>query len=191
MPRFLDSSTANLARSSCSGERYLGFRRLPHPMFTTYTPSARAWSISETILARVISPPFVNQRMAPYSRGGVLKFAAASRTGGTVICCHGLCAIKVRENSKGIANLDVTFINKPPSRCRRVTNPPVAVGTAVDPLPPARTRAGATNAHGSYLGYWRRHRSRDGAAASHPYLAASRTRSGPLGPKPGSVSGLG
>jgi hypothetical protein len=74
--------------------------------------------------------------MAPYSRGGVLKFAAASRTGGTVICCHGLCAIKVRENSKGIANLGVTFINQPPMWGRlsicgrlsigpwRVTNPP-------------------------------------------------------------------
>src|ERR1019366_3280371 len=124
MPRFFASSTANLARSSCSGERYLGFRRLPHPMFTTYTPSARAWSSSETILVRVISPPFVNQRMAPYSRGGVLKFAAASRTGGTVICCQGLCAGKVTENSKGIANLSATFINRPPSKCGRVTNPP-------------------------------------------------------------------
>src|ERR1039458_4472502 len=116
MPRFLASPTANLARSSCSGERYLGFRRLPHPMFTTYTPSARAWSRSETILARVISPPLVNQRMAPYSRGGVLKFAAASRTGGTVICCHGLCAIKVNEGSNAIASLRVTLMDKPPLR---------------------------------------------------------------------------
>jgi hypothetical protein len=30
--------------------------------------------------------------MAPYSRGGALKFAATSRKEGIVICCHGLCA---------------------------------------------------------------------------------------------------
>jgi hypothetical protein len=32
---------------------------------------------------------FQNGWMAPYSRGGVLKFAATSFSGGTVICCHG------------------------------------------------------------------------------------------------------
>jgi hypothetical protein len=54
--------------------------------------------------------------MAPYSRGGVLKFAAASPTGGAVICCHGRCAIKVNAHSNGIASLRATLMDKPPMR---------------------------------------------------------------------------
>ena len=49
--------------------------------------------------------------------------------------------------------LAVTPEEFPWSSARPINNRPVAVGTAVDPLPPARTRAGAANAHGSYLGY--------------------------------------
>jgi hypothetical protein len=43
--------------------------------------------------------------MAPYSRGGVLKLSAASRTVGTVICCQGRWAIAANDTRKRMANL--------------------------------------------------------------------------------------
>jgi hypothetical protein len=52
----------------------------------------------------------------------------------------------------------------------------VAVGTAGYPLRPAQTRAGAVNAHGSYLGFWRRSAHRDrGAGCGHPAAPAPTT----------------
>src|ERR1039457_6517404 len=53
--------------------------------------------------------------------------------------------------------------------------PAVAVGMPVAQHPPAQSRAGATNAHGSCLGY--------GRLASKRTLAASRTRPSPCDPQ--------
>jgi hypothetical protein len=92
----------------CSGERYFGSPR-PGARLNTKTPLADSRSRSRTILALIslASGPFQlrNGWMAPYSRGGVLKFAAASPTGGTVICCHGRCAIKVNAHSNAYCEL--------------------------------------------------------------------------------------
>ncbi len=46
------------------------------------------------------------------------------------------------------------------------------------PAPPAQTRAGATNAHGSYLGCWRQTASLAGDSPS--FFTACRTRSSPF-----------
>src|ERR1035437_4681566 len=64
------------------------------------------------------SSPQMAQWIAPYSRGGVRKFAATSRTTGTVICCHGRCAASTRGSRSGIRKRDLVFI-RPPIRAER------------------------------------------------------------------------
>src|SRR5271157_1353502 len=50
--------------------------------------------------------------MAPYSRGGVLKFATASPTDGTVICCQGRCASNAVAPSEKRSTLIAVFIEQ-------------------------------------------------------------------------------
>src|SRR5664279_6333114 len=80
-------------------------------------PLAASQSRSWTILAilSLASGPFqlMNGWMAPYSCGGLLKFAATSRTEGTVICCHGLWAGRTAASSGMMASLLSTFFIKP------------------------------------------------------------------------------
>src|ERR1035437_5588999 len=76
-------------------------------------PLAESRSRSWTILAflSLASGPFqlVKGWMAPYSCGGALKLAAASRTDGTVICCQGRWAGKTAANNRIIASVLNTF----------------------------------------------------------------------------------
>src|SRR5450759_3003233 len=73
-------------------------------------PLATNWSNSDTIRAWVSSLPHMAQWMAPYSRGGVRKLPAASRTEGTVICCQGRCAPRTRGSRRGTRIRNVVFI---------------------------------------------------------------------------------
>ena len=98
MLRLAASATVYFTWSMCSGERYLpspGTRR-PGDRFTMKIPFAASRSKSRLMRARTSagSAPFqlANGWIAPYSCGGAAKFAAASFTLGTVICCHGRCA---------------------------------------------------------------------------------------------------
>src|ERR1035438_7795149 len=105
----------------CSGERYFGSPR-PGERFTTKTPLAASRSKSRRIraLTSLGSAPFqlANGWMAPYSRGGALKFAATSPTEGIVICCHGLCAIAENEkrHNKNVLVRPLALIDLPPDR---------------------------------------------------------------------------
>src|ERR1022692_1530634 len=60
--------------------------------------------------AWVNSPPQMAQWMAPYSRGGVRKLPAASRTEGTAISCHGRCAPRTRGSRRGTRIRNFVFI---------------------------------------------------------------------------------
>src|SRR5208283_1033755 len=83
----------------CPGERYAGspwaISRRPGERLMMNIPFADMRSKSVTIrcLTSAGSAPFqlVNAAIAPYSRGGALKFAATSLVDGTVISCHGRC----------------------------------------------------------------------------------------------------
>jgi hypothetical protein len=54
----------------------------------------------------------MNGWMAPYSCGGVLKLAAASRTDGAVICCQGRCASNATARSGNRSIFIAVFISK-------------------------------------------------------------------------------
>src|SRR6185369_10968582 len=89
MPRFAASCTVNFICAMCSGDRYFGSPR-PGETFTTNMPLAASWSRFPHLLVRASGPfQLAKGWIAPYSRGGVLKFAAASRIDGTVICRQG------------------------------------------------------------------------------------------------------
>ena len=93
MPRLAACSTANFIRRRYSGERYAGSPPRATEMFATNMPLAAMRSKSWTMLSLACAPfQPIHGWMAPYSRGGVLKFAATSPAGGTTICCHGRCA---------------------------------------------------------------------------------------------------
>src|ERR1035437_1908042 len=81
-------------------------------------PLATNWSNSDTIRAWVSSLPHMAQWMAPYSRGGVRKLPAASRTEGTVICCHGRCAARARGSRTGTRMRNLVVI-RPSIRAER------------------------------------------------------------------------
>jgi len=120
MPRFLASWTRNFIWFICSGVRYSGTPR-PGETFTTKMPLAESRSRSRTILPilSLASGPFqlANGWMAPYSCGGALKLAAASRSDGTVSCCQGRCAGRTGASSGSMANVISTFF----ILCRLVT----------------------------------------------------------------------
>ena len=97
MLRFASSPTMYFTRSMCPGERYAGsplaISRRPGERLIMKIPFASIWSRSKEILRRTSawSAPFQlwNCCIAPYSRGGEMKFAATSAVDGTVITCHG------------------------------------------------------------------------------------------------------
>src|SRR5208283_3698397 len=141
--RFAASWTVNFTWSMCSGERYLGAPR-PGERFTTKMPLAASRSKSRTILSLTSlgSAPFqlANGWMAPYSCGGVLKFAATSRTDGTVTCCHGRCADSAngKSNSTSVLAGLLISIHLPPARLQPRLGPPMrryGVKPDAPPLP--------------------------------------------------------
>ena len=75
---------------------------------------SRSWTIAA--IRPLASGPFqlVNGWMAPYSRGGALKFAATSRSEGTVTCCQGRWAGRTNATKGNTANVvKALFIEAP------------------------------------------------------------------------------
>src|ERR1035441_7860282 len=134
MPRFLASWTTNFTWSMCSGVRYIG-TPFPGDILNTKMPLAASRSRSWTILAilSLASPPFQlrNGWMAPYSRGGVLKLAAASRTDGTVSVCQGRWATAANESRRRRTSLESGFMVTPVYHSDDFVGQPIQ---AADPL---------------------------------------------------------
>src|SRR5271157_4985359 len=120
MPRLAACSTANFIRRRYSRERYAGSPPRATEMFATNMPLAAIRSKSWTMLSLACAPfQPIHGWMAPYSRGGVLKFAATSRTGGATIRCHGRCANNIPAMSgTRISTLEIFIRALDFHRCR-------------------------------------------------------------------------
>src|ERR1035437_643045 len=111
MLRLASSATVYFTWSMWPGERYAGspwaISRRPGERLMMKMPFADRRSRSRLIRCRTSagSVPFQLWKgcIAPYSRGGALKFAATSRVDGTVTCCHGRasCASNIGASDIG------------------------------------------------------------------------------------------